>query len=175
MGNKKYLVIFSIIIVLAGTVFFVNPLEHLMAKDDVAGRIAYVDVQKVFNMHPDKSSAEKQLNQEAQSMQVELEKKASDVSKEEQQQMLSDYQQKLSQKEQEMIQGILQKVDKAIKEVARDKSVKVVLKKKNVIYGGYNLTQEVIDYIKAQEKQEEQKDENENNNKAEEAEENSNQ
>ncbi|MFP4001896.1 MAG: hypothetical protein ACLFU5_08360 [Thermoplasmata archaeon] len=52
-----------------------------------------------------------------------------------------------------MIQGILEKIDKDIKEVAREKEVKIVLKKNNVIYGGYDLTQEVIDYIENQEKE----------------------
>lgn len=153
MIEKKYLVIISIVVVLIGFAFFVNPLEQLMARDDAAGRIAYVDVQEVFDVHPDKSSAEKQLNQEAQAMQAELEEKANDVSKEEQQEMLNEYQQKLSQKEQDMIQGILEKIDKNIQEVARQKEVKVVLKKKNVIYGGYDMTRDVIDYIEEKEKQ----------------------
>lgn len=156
MINKKYLVIIGIVI-LIGITLIANPLQ-LMARDDAAGRIAYVDVQKVFNVHPDKGNAEKKLNQEAQSMQVELEEKASDVSKEKQQQMLNEYQQKLSQKEQNMIQNILEKIDNAIQEVAKKKEVKLVLKKKNVIYGGYDLTQDVIDYIETNKTQNTQKD-----------------
>ena len=144
--NKKYLGIMIIAgIVIAITAFF-NPFSTL-ARGEAEGRIAFVDVQKVFELHPDKSTAEKELNEAAQLMQSELEEKANDLSQEKQQDLLTEYQNKLSEKEQQLIQSVLQEIEDAIKSVAEEKQVKLVLDKRNVIYGGYDMTQDVIDYI----------------------------
>ncbi|ACL70516.1 OmpH family outer membrane protein [Halothermothrix orenii] len=128
--------------------FLFNPISILKAGDEAEGKIAYVDVQAVFNEHPEKVKAEKELNQLAQSMQAELEEKAKNLPESEQQELVNEYQMKLTRQEQEMIHGLLVKIDKAIKIVAEQKKVRLVLDKKNVIYGGYDLTQDVIDYIK---------------------------
>ena len=147
--NKKYLVIIAITGILIGVIGLVNPFDTLSARDEAKGRIAYVDVQKVFNIHPDKLSAEKQLNEKAQSLQAELEDKAKELSKNKQQDLLKQYQSQLSESEQKLIQDVLVKIEEAIKEVAEQKEVKMVLDKKNVIYGGYDMTQDVIDHIKS--------------------------
>lgn len=147
--KRKHLVIIAITGILIGVVGLVNPFDTLSARDEAQGRIAYVDVQKVFNIHPDKVSAEKKLNEQAQSLQAELENKAKELSKNKQQELLNQYQSQLSEKEQKLIQNVLVKIEEAIKKVAENKEVKMVLDKKNVIYGGYDMTQDVIDYIEA--------------------------
>ncbi len=146
--NVKYLLILGLIGVLMGAAINFIPVNKIMAGDEVQGKIAYVDIQEVFNVHPDKDSAEKKLNELARTMQEDLEKKARELSEEEQQEMLSEYQKNLSEEEQGLIQNILADIDEAINTVAEEKQVKMVLDKKNVVYGGYNMTQDVIDYIK---------------------------
>ncbi|MFW5788261.1 MAG: OmpH family outer membrane protein [Halanaerobiales bacterium] len=143
---KKYLLITAIAIVLIGLTVWINPLG-IMASDDAAGKIAIVDVQQVFQVHPDKENAEKDLNEVAQSMQTELEQEAEDVDEEERKNLLEQYQTKLSEEEQKLIKNILGKIDTAIKNVAEEKEVRLVMEKENVIYGGYDMTQDVIDYI----------------------------
>ena len=147
--KRKHLIIIAITGIIIGIVGMVNPFNTLSARDEAQGRIAYVDVQEVFNIHPDKASAEKQLNKKAQTLQAELEKKAKELSKNKQQKLLQQYQSQLSEKEQKLIQDVLVKIEKAIKKVAEEKEVKMVLDKKNVIYGGYDMTQNVIDHIKS--------------------------
>ncbi|MFW6021990.1 MAG: OmpH family outer membrane protein [Halanaerobiaceae bacterium] len=109
--------------------------------------IAYVDLWSVFNLHPEKSTAENRLNELAQSMQSELEEKAKSLPKDQQQNILKEYQAELSQQEQELIQQIIDKIKDIIVEVAEQKEVRMVIDKKSVIYGGYDMTQDVIDYI----------------------------
>ncbi len=145
----------GIIILLIGVFSFLS-LEHIGAENQAKGRIAYVDVWTVFNVHPDKGNAERELNQLAQTMQSELEEKARDLPKDEQQNMLKEYQSRLSQKEQELIQQIIDGIKDVIIEVAEEKEVKIVLDKKNVIYGGYDMTQDVIEYISQNTEQTEQ-------------------
>ena len=61
--------------------------------------------------------------------------------------MLQEYQQELSQKEEKMIQNILQGINDIIQKVAKEKQVKLVMEKQNVIYGGYDMTADVKEYI----------------------------
>jgi outer membrane protein len=147
--KRKHFLTIAITGIIIAIVALVNPFNILTAADEARGRIAYVDVQQVFNIHPDKVAAEKQLNQKAQNLQSDLEEKAKELSKNKQQEILKQYQSQLSEKEQKLIQNVLVKIEDAIKKVAEKKEVKMVLDKKNVIYGGYDMTQDVIDYIKS--------------------------
>ena len=111
------------------------------------GEIAFVNLQEVFEAHPDKAEAEDQLNLEAQEMQAELEAEADDLSQEEQQQLLQQYQQQLTQREQELIQEVLADIEGLLNQLAEEKGVSVVLDGQNVLYGGYDLTPELIEMI----------------------------
>src|SRR5690554_5743227 len=142
----SFVIIAGIAILLTGVFSFVL-MDTTEADEGAKGRIAYVDVWTVFNIHPDKSNAERELNQLAQEMQAELEEKARDLPEDQQQDMLKDYQNRLTQREQELIQEIINKIKEVIIEVAEEKEVKVVLDKQNVIYGGYDMTPDVVDYI----------------------------
>ena len=147
ISKYKYIISAGLILLLIGTAMILYPVGNIGAEDESTGRIAYVDVWAVFNVHPRKAEAEEELNKLAQSMQSELEKKAKDLPKEQQQDMLKEYQTKLSQQEQDLIQNIIDSIKDVVIEVAKDKEVKMVIDKKNVIYGGYDLTQDVIDHI----------------------------
>lgn len=146
----KFAVVIGLVLIITGFLLFVYPLTNIAAGDDAKGRIAYVDLWTVFNVHPDKISAEEKLNMLAQDMQAELEEKASDLPEDQQQEMLQEYQTKLSQQEQELIEGIIDEIKAAIVDVAKGKEVKLVVDKQSVFYGGYDLTQDVIDYINEQ-------------------------
>src|SRR6056297_3051251 len=66
-------------------------------------KIGYVNIQTLFNSHPLKKEAENTLNNLARDMQLELENKLEDTPKEEHQQLIDEYQKKLSKKENELI------------------------------------------------------------------------
>ena len=148
LNKQRLLPGLVIIILITGVLLSFSPAEQVFAAGDLKGKIAYVDVMEIFNVHPQKNSAETKLNELAQNMQSELEDKAKDLPKNEQQAMLREYQNKLNQQEQELIQEVLQEIESVIALVASEKEVRIVLDKKNVIYGGYDLTQDVIDYIR---------------------------
>ncbi|MFW6381281.1 MAG: hypothetical protein ACOCZ3_01935, partial [Bacillota bacterium] len=126
--NKYILMTVLIIGVMAALVYSLPP-EYLGAQDEAEGRIAYVDVQAVFDVHPGKVGAEEQLNEAAQSMQAELEEKAQDVSESEQKELLEEYQSDLSSKEEDLITGILEDINQTVKQVAEEQQVRVVLDK----------------------------------------------
>ena len=122
--------------------------EDLLAQNQTSGRIAYVDIVEVYEIHPQKKEAEQKLGSLAQEMESALKEKSGELSEEQQQQMLQDYQKELSSKEETMIQNILDNINSIIEKVAKEKQVKLVMEKQNVIYGGYDLTPAVKKYIK---------------------------
>jgi len=157
--SKKFLWTLVILAVIITATAYYTPSTSLATDNNLEGEIAYVDIQRIFELHPDKAEAEKELNKAAQMMQSELEKKVSDLNQEEQQELLNEYQSELSEKEQKLIQDVLTEIENAIQKVAEQKKVKLVLDKRNVIYGGYDMTEDVINYIEEQRKIDAEKEE----------------
>ena len=57
-------------------------------------------------------------------------------------------QMELQQKEQDLLAGIQKKVDAAVKQVAEAKGLSVVLDKNAVVYGGQDITDDVVKKFK---------------------------
>ena len=57
-------------------------------------------------------------------------------------------QMELQQKEQDLISGIQQKIDDAVKQVAEAKGLSVVIDKSAVVYGGQDITDDVMKKFK---------------------------
>ena len=129
-------------LLLAGLIFSG---EVALAQEE--GIIAFVNLEELFEAHPDKAQAEEQLNLEAQELQQELEEKAEDLNQDEQHQLLQEYQQRLNQREQELIQEVLDQIESLIVELAEERGFQVVLDGQNVLYGGYDLTPELIERL----------------------------
>lgn len=109
--------------------------------------VGHVDIRRIFEAHPDTMSAEMQLSMEAQAMQEELEEKAAELSQQEQEELVEEYQYRLAMREQELIAEVVEKIEDIVQEVALEKGVEVVLEAQNVIYGGQDLTQAVLEKI----------------------------
>ncbi|MGM0602189.1 MAG: OmpH family outer membrane protein [Bacillota bacterium] len=146
----KNVIIASVIILFLITAVSVSaPLRDMFYGNKGQGEIAYVDLEAVFNTHPARKEAESLLNQKASEMQQEMEQKAADVERENLQDMIREYQQQLTDVESDLLADLLKEIDSSIKAVAEQKEVKLVLEKRNVLYGGYDITGDVIDYIEA--------------------------
>ena len=152
-SKSKSILLVLILAFTTGLFFLFNPTERIAAESDMAGRIAYVDLWMIFNYHPEKAKAEIELKQLAGSMQAELEEKATGLPKNEQQELMEQYQSRLTQRERELVQNIIEIIRKEIAEFAQEKELKMVLDKNNVIYGGIDLTEEVINYIEGKYKE----------------------
>ena len=148
--RSKYTMFIVMLILVITAAFLLYPVANTSASEQT-GRIAYLDVWAVFNVHPQKAVAEAELNQLAQLMQSELEEKARDLPANEQQEMLREYQAELSYNEQTLIQEIINSIKEVVVIVAEEKEIEMVLDKKNVIYGGYDLSDAVLNYIKQEE------------------------
>lgn len=110
--------------------------------------IGFVDYQQVVTNSQDYKNAETTWSGEADALQKEFDSKSSGMSDAEKQQLFAQYQQKLALRRQELMAQVIAKVDEAIKSVATEQGISVVLDKNSVLYGGKDLTQDVASKIK---------------------------
>ena len=116
--------------------------------DETVDRVAYVNLQRVFAEHPARTAAENTLNQKAAEYQQQLEKEAEDLSGSEQKEILKKYQKQLQILESELLDSVTREVEAIIQKTAEEKKVKFVLEEEQVLYGGYNLTDDVLAKLK---------------------------
>ncbi|PRX35741.1 periplasmic chaperone for outer membrane proteins Skp [Orenia metallireducens] len=154
---KKNLIFGLLIFAILGVIIMIdNPVG---AQNDKATQIAYVDMQQLFANHPDKAASEEKLNEEAKRLQKELEEEAKNMTKEERQEVLEKYQQQLNTLERDLVAEVMKDINDRIIKIAKDKGITVVVEKPVVIYGGYDLTDEVLASLTATEKTEDNTEE----------------
>jgi len=125
-------------------------LLDLLKQDQSIDSVAYVDLEKVFAEHPARTAAEKKLNQKAAEYQQQLEQEGEELSGVEQKELLASYQNELQNLEAELLDSVLKEVESIIVETAAEKKVKFVLEEKDVLYGGFDLTDDVLVKLKAE-------------------------
>ncbi len=106
--------------------------------------IGYVDRQKLVGMHPDTKGAMEALQAENVQLEKEFNEKAKDMQPQEKQRYGMQLQQRLEKKREELLKPIIDKIDAAIKQVAEAKGITVVVDQMVIIYGGTDLTDEVV-------------------------------
>ena len=143
-------IIFILLFVISLAVIIANPIkaEEDKAVSQPASQIGYVDMQKLFQNHPQKKASEQKLEDEAKKLKEELKDRGKTMDKEERQKLLQKYQGQLNQQEQQLIEEVLTDINNKISQLAAENDISVVLDKSAVIYGGQNLTAQVLAEIK---------------------------
>jgi outer membrane protein len=174
----KGLLIALICIVGVGAILSLSP--QVRAESEIQEKIAYVNMQKIFDNYPkdkiETTKAETQLKKEGQNLQkkleTELKQKLNQVTGEDKQKLIDQYNQKLKQLEQQLnqryqklvVKPILAEIDDMIKEIAAEEDIAIVLNKEVVMYGGHDLTPKVLEKINAKFEAEQQAEENKEEN-----------
>jgi outer membrane protein len=122
----------------------------ILTEDEAVDKAAYVNLQRVFAEHPARTAAEKTLNQKAAEYQQQLELEAESLSGVQQKEILKKYQQQLQNLESELLASVTEEVEAVIRETAAEKKVNFVLEEEQVLYGGYNLTDDVLAKLEAE-------------------------
>lgn len=136
------------VLVLLTAILSAVVLLGILTEDESVDQAAYVNLQRVFAEHPARTAAENTLNQKAAEYQQQLEVEAENLSGAEQKAILAKYQQQLQNLESELLASVTEEVEKIIEQTAAKKKVKFVLEEEQVLYGGYNLTDDVIARLK---------------------------
>ena len=141
LSDRKFQI--SVILLLAALTAAVLGLDTLNGEQSTDSA-AYVNLERVFAEHPARTAAEQTLNNKAAEYTRQLEDEAADLSGLEQKELLRKYQRQLYELEEELLAQVTKEVENIIISTAEEKNVKFVLEEDYVIYGGYNLTDEVL-------------------------------
>lgn len=109
-----------------------------------APAVGVVDIGRLVNQHPDTAKANETIKSEAEAAQKEFDAKAAGLGDQEKQDLRMALQQRVGQKQQELLKGIADKIDAAVREVAKAKGLTVVVQKSSVVYGGLDITEDVL-------------------------------
>lgn len=118
-------------------------------------KIGYVDMDSLLSQHPKRPQYEKALQQFIQQRQQDIQSKSSlpgltEEQKKKVQLLTQQYEKEVMEKDRELTQKMLDDIQKKIKEVASQKSFDLVLHKSAVLYGGVNITQDVLKLYKSE-------------------------
>lgn len=109
-----------------------------------ASGVGYVDMQALIMQHPDMPKAQADLQAAAQEAQKNFEAKAATMNDKEKQDYYMQLEKGLMVKQQALMEPIEKKIDEAIKAAADKKGLSVVVDKSHIVYGGTDLTQDVL-------------------------------
>ena len=109
-----------------------------------SSNVGIVNFQSIVNQHPDMAAAEESMKKEVEDARNDFNEKSKNMNDQEKQDYYQQTQQRLANKQQELVSPILEKVKATIKTVADKKGLSVVLDKSEVVYGGQDITDEVV-------------------------------
>ena len=106
--------------------------------------IGIIDFGKALQSHPDMANAQTEMQREGESLQKDFEEKSKTMSDQDKQNYFMQLQQRMQQKEMSLIGAINEKIEEAVKKVAAAKGLSIVVFKNAVIFGGTDITDDVI-------------------------------
>jgi outer membrane protein len=144
----RLLVLAGIIVVVAGGVY------ALMASGATAVgqtlNIGYVDMQRALDAHPKKAAQEEALNQFARVKMTEARQQAQGKPPADQQRIQRAATEEVLKRQRDLFSGLDKDIRSAVDKVGRGAGVLVVLDRSVVLYGGTDLTDQVIKELKGQ-------------------------
>lgn len=145
--SKKQIKVVSIVI----AVIFIGSVVALaltqtggIASAASSSSVGVIDYQQVMAAHPDVQNLQTQMEAAVNEVRKEYEEKSAGMNDQEKAEYYRQCQERLAQKQQQLLDPIKNAVDAAIKKVADKKGLAVVIEKMAVIYGGQDITQEVV-------------------------------
>lgn len=112
------------------------------------GTVGFVALDAVFENYPGIADAQKAIRDEQQKLQQEFDAKAAELSEADRANLQRELNIKLAQKQLEVMQPIQKKIADAVAKVAKEKEIKQVVKAEVMLFGGVDLTKDVIAAIK---------------------------
>ena len=113
-----------------------------------SGSVGMVSQQELLAQHPDLEGLRTQMQNFAQEVQKEYDEKSQGMSDQEKQDYGRQCAQRVQQKEQELLEPVMKSIEDAVKKVADQKGLAVVIAKEAVVYGGQDITDDVLKALK---------------------------
>ena len=145
--EKKQVKIVSVLIALA-FIGSVVALALTQSGSDLASAasssVGVIDYQAVASQSPKVQELNKAMQQEEQNAQKDFEEKSAGMNDQEKAEYYQQTMQRLQQKAVELREPVVNDINDAVKKVAEAKGLQVVLEKTAVVYGGQDITQDVV-------------------------------
>lgn len=145
--EKKQVKIVSVLIALA----FIGSVVALALTQSGSGlasaassSVGVIDYQAVASQSPKVQELNKAMQQEEQNAQKDFEEKSAGMNDQEKAEYYQQTMQRLQQKAVELREPVVNDINDAVKKVAEAKGLQVVLEKTAVVYGGQDITQDVV-------------------------------
>lgn len=106
--------------------------------------VGVVDYLYLINQHPETVKANDALRSEQEAIKKEFSDKSAGLNDADKETLDRQLGQRLEQKRQELLKPIIEKINNAIKEVANNKGLSIVIGKQQVVYGGVDITEDVL-------------------------------
>lgn len=110
--------------------------------------IGMVDYTELMRNVPGITEAQSKMRQDMEAGQKEFDEKSKNMTNEEKAKLLEEYKSKLEAKQKDLIDPLRKKVDDAIGAVGKTKGLVLVVNKETVVYGGLDVTQDVLAALK---------------------------
>ena len=111
--------------------------------------VGYIDMDAVFEACPGTNEAATELRQLQTQLQQEFEEKSPELEDSEKAKLEQELNAKLAKRQQELMDPIQRRILRAIKAVAQEKGIPQIVKADVILYGGKDLTKDVIAAVKA--------------------------
>ena len=145
--EKKQVKIVSILI----AVIFIGSVVALaltqtgnVASAASSSNVGVVEYEQILMQHPDMQSLDDQLKTTVDEIKKEFDEKSAGMNDQEKADYYRQCQERIFQKREELLEPVVKSIETAIKAVADKKGLSVVLAKAAVIYGGQDITNDVI-------------------------------
>lgn len=149
--QKKTVKIASVLIALVfiGSVVALGVSEYASSGTAFAAssNVGVIDYRQVMSQHPDLVNANTQMQTEVENAKKDFDEKSKNMSEQEKASYYQQTQQRLQQKQQELIEPIQKNIEDTVKKVAEQKGLSVVIDKNAVVYGGQDITQDVVNKV----------------------------
>ena len=151
--QKKQVKIISVIIA-AVFIFSIVALGVSQYQSGMAGasssNVGIVDYSQLISQHPGMQAAREKYEEAAKQVQDEFSQKAGSMTPEQQQQFIEQKQKEMQDKQKELLDPIRTSIETQVQSVADSRGINVVMDKNNVLYGGQDITQEVLQKLQAE-------------------------
>ena len=111
--------------------------------------VGYVDMEAVFEACPGTNEAAIELRRLQADLQKQFEAEAPELEDAAKAKLEQELNEKLAKRQQELMDPIQRRILRAIKEVAQEKGIPQIVKAEVILYGGKDLTKDVIAAVKA--------------------------
>jgi outer membrane protein len=124
--------------------FNINP---AYAAGDASAVVGVVNYQLLLSQHPDMVGAQKTITEAAAQAKQDFDAQSSKMSNQDKQDLFQKLQLGLEEKSQALLGPINDKVMAAVKSVASVQGLTVIVDKSNIVYGGQDITDDVMKVI----------------------------